>query len=424
MDAEQVSTGTDVGESAPVQETVSAPETDRSEQSPDEILGIGVYEKEPGEVEAETVTAETEPKPVEAQAPAREESPEDKLLADLPSEELKRILAKEPAIRDFYFAEREYRKMFPTVGEARAFREMFPTVEDAQSVMSQAEALLAAERTYQERPEDFIKGIAKGDPEAFKRFASTIPQALYDHDPKLYREMIAEPTITGLFTRLEQGAVQRGDEATQRAIQHLREVLGLGEGGDRLPATDPRIVELEQLKRQAEEAQERGRQEAIQNFDASVLRTFSEGLEGRVSDELKRLNPAMSELAQRYAHDEIVSTVIGKLTENKWLSNQAAQIARSGNYGPDHLKQVTELLAKHANQITPSVVSAVMRKWTEEIVKTNGQQLSKAKEIAGKKEVPVGSDTPRDGNGRFKKVKAGDPMFNKLTPDQILDMEL
>lgn len=208
---------------------------------------------------------------------------------------------------------------------------------------------------------------------------------------------------------------------TQEAITHLREVLGLGVQSERLPATDPRIEELERLKREATEAQERTRQEATKNFESSMTRTFSELLDGRVATELKRLNPAMTESALKRAHDEIVEGVIGKLTSNQWLSNEVQNLARRGDYGADHLKQVVELIARHANPLIAPTVSAVMRDWTENIVKANGQQLSKAKEIAGKKEVPVGSDAPRDGNGRFKKVVPSSELYRKFTDDDILN---
>ncbi len=425
MEADTPTMGTDAGESAPVQETTATPAVDRSDQSDDELLGIGSEEEQPAEAASEATTREAaEAKPVDSTTPQPDDVPEDQPLEALESAELKRLLDKEPAIRKFYFSERAYRELFPTVNEAREMRSMFPTVEDAQGVLAQAQTLLQAERTIQERPADFVKGFAQNDPTAFERFAQSLPEAIYESDPQLYRTAIAEPAVFGVLARMADGAVRNQDEELHAAIGVLRDRLNLPSTQGPAPTEDPRIAELEQLKREAAEREEKSRQETSRNFESSITRTVFEGIDGRIANELKRLNPAMSPAALELVHGQIRDAVVDKLTANQWLSSQAQQLGRSGDFGPAHLQQVVGLLAKHADPLIAPAVSNVMRRWTEDILRVNAQQLSETKRIAGKREVGSGNEAPRDGNGRFKKVKAGDPAYNKMTPDQILDMEI
>jgi hypothetical protein len=415
MDPE-VQTGTDVGESTPVApETTSAPEVDRSKLSDEELLGIGSYEKEEP-VEA-TPVAETKPVVEQPEAPQPVAASEDEVLAALPNEELKQLLGTNPKLRDFYFAERSYREMFPTIAEARELRSMFPTVDDARGIATQAERLLAAERVYVDQPQEFIKGIAQGNPAAFEKFADALPGALYDIDPNMYRAKVAEPVVRSLIANMSKGAVQAGDEELQAAVAVLSERLGLQDQAPAAtPAHDPRLAEWEALKRDAEERQ----QETARNFDASIQRTFFEGLNKTVDEAIKQLNPSMSERALVRVHNEIVEGVVAKLTQNQWLSGQAQALQRGGGYDMAHLERVVGLLAKHASPLIAPTVKTVMNEWTNDIVRANAQERSEAKRVAGQKEIGANA-APRDDNGRFKKVVPNHELYQKYTDMDIIE---
>lgn len=411
----------DTGASVPAGETTATPAVDRSTLSDNELLGIGSYEKEEP-VEAANgvkVPEVVEAKPVteEPQVPAAVQ--EDQPLPALLPEELKRVLAKEPAIRDFYFRERAYSEVFPTVAEAREMRSMFPTVEDAQIVMQQAGNLLEAERVYQERPEEFIASIASEDPDAFTRFASVLSEAVYKVNPALYRTYIAEPAIGSVFTRLTDGAVKSGDEELQAAMAVVTHRLGLI--GDAQQEYDPRLQKLEQMEREAAQRAEQNRQETVQNFESSVQRAFFEGLETRVTDAIKRLNPAMSERAIARVHGEVIEGVTAKLTSNQWLSQQARALTGSGDYGQAHLGQVVSLLGKHAEPLIGPAVASVMNEWTNEIMRVNSAGRNETKRATGSKEVGAGNAPVRDGNGRFTKVAPSHELYEKFSDMDIIE---
>jgi hypothetical protein len=305
MDAETPVTGMETGESTPsIRETTATPAVDHSEQSVDEILGLGSHDKEPAEAKTEGAPApeaKAEAKPVDVpDAPQVEAVPEDSVLESLAADELKQLLDKDPRIRKFYFREREFAKLFPTMAEARDLRERFPTTQDADAVIRQAENLLAVERTYRERPEDFIKGIAKGDPAAFERFAEAMPFALYESNQDLYRAKIAEPVVRSLVANLAEKAASSGDQELADAVGTLVERLGLkfDQPAQGPGANEPWRAEYEQLKRDNEErarvlaeTQERG-------FDASIQRTFIGDLRTQVEAEIQKLGPAIPEVVK------------------------------------------------------------------------------------------------------------------------------
>lgn len=433
MDADTPVTGMETGESTPaVRETTATPAVDHSEQSVDELLGLGSYEgKEPAETEPEGATApeaKVEAKPDAVQdAPQTAEVPEDKILEGIASEELRQLLAKEPRIRDFYFAERKYRELFPTLGEARELRERFPTAQDADAVIRQAENLLAVERTYRERPEDFIKGIAKGDPAAFERFVEAVPFTLYESNPEMYRAKIAEPVVRSLVANLAEKAASAGDQELADAVGTLVERLGLkfDQPASGPGAGEPWRAEYEQLKRDNEERARALAETQERGFDTSIQRTFIGDLKTQVEAEIQKLGPAIPEVVRETVYNSIMEGILGKIAANSWLNERAIQVKRNGDYGAGHLQEMVNLLSTHARPMIPGVIAAVLNKWAPVIVKGNAQELNEAKTKADAKEVGNGNDAPRDPKGRFKpQAKAGDPIYNRMTPDQILNMEV
>lgn len=419
MESETPTTGTDAGGSAPVQETTASPAVDRSTLSDDELLGIGSHDRE----EPVETASDDSPKPVETkpdtQEPMQAEDEVADTLDDIPSAELKRLLEKEPALRKFYFREREFQKLFPRISEARELRAMFPTAQDAQEVAQQAASLFAFESAYVERPEDFIAGIA-ANKEAFARLAEAMPFAVYNSDPALYRAKFAEPAIRSLISNLADNAVSQNDSELADAVGVIVQRLGLK---DQEPTAEgpgqnePWRAEYEQLKREREE----WNQATAKNFDASISRDFISDLQSRVSDEIKRLNPAMSEAAVELAHEQIMHGVLGRLESNKWLNEKARALKRSGGYDAAHLNQMVSLLSTHAASLISPTVSQVLNKWTNEIVRANAVERSEVKQKAGKPEVGSGNDVPRDTSGRFKKVNNDHAFYQKYSDQDILD---
>lgn len=396
------------------EEGSSAPEGEAAPQEGEAPVGEG----------AEAPKPETGKEGEEAQAKeGQEEKPEGPVEE---TEALKAIFKTPgvgPELRRSYYAEKAYREAFSTVQEAREVKQLFPTLEEAQAARDAREDFARFDQLYYENtPEahgQFLRSLQEEDPQVFQGFARQLPQALHEMDPGLYRESLAVPIVQSTLSTLRQMAEGQDDENLRNAVEVISmRLFNQGLEAPGRAAHDPRELKLSQRESALADREQKAEEASFNGFFRSANEETVTKLIGDIEGMVKKALPeGTSEKAMQKIVGDVYNSLDRKLRENRDLSQQlrrAYQTAKQGRDYSDRQKAaIVNLVYSRTKQALPGVAREVISEWTQGILRSNQERVTKQKTAASRVDLGSGA-TPGSSPGR-------EPDFSKMSDEQVLE---
>jgi hypothetical protein len=358
-----------------------------------------------------------------------------------------------PRLREIYERETEYRKLFPTVEDARAVSEMFPSPEAARTAAA-AQGELARLDALLESPDprahvELIAGLKQLAPEAFRGLALTFGERLQALDPAVFEHvsgtMVAQalaaqrwpehvallaraaeqqdwPAVkflaAGLAAQLEQ--MQRGSRAVPGAVHDTR-----------LQSRDlPPAAANERELRQPSLLEPQSGQAALQGGAGQFLEAVNTDVEQAVRQAVDRkveeLLPDVAAGARQKVGGEIFRELDAALRKDPGLLEQVRDSVRgalragrgegaSGNTSPR--EALAQMIANRARAALPGVAKRVVADWTDTVLRTSQARRAKHSQAASRVEVGRGG-TPGPVPIRPKRVD-----YMRMSDEDILNMD-
>lgn len=399
------------------------PSSPSGRMSDDEILD-SIQADEPSPVEPQSAAKAPE-QAVEAPTPPPQED-----LSAIPSpkwnsltEEQKAFLSQDKALRATFFRESRYSQAFPNVAEAEEIRQLYPTNELAKEAFQLAAANHNISRLFNTDEQGFVAELARVNPERLPNIAAAMRHTAYQANPGAYNESVTKPAVLDTLENLRE--IHSSDENVQAAVEILKNALGVRNGqpqSDPLE-NDPRLLQLEQLQRQAAGAQE----QALRAFESSVHAGYNESLDKAVTEAIG--SPAgFDKEALGKAKGEVIKAINDELNANPALWNAFQARLQSGGRDQGHYQAAVGFPLMYAKQILGKHVQATLSWWTPRIVAKNQADVAKVASAPKNKDIGAGSGArqqakpdvpprdPRTGKFTYRREDG-----SRLTDDDILD---
>lgn len=391
--------GTPVLDSAPAPSASSTTQSD-AEYFDNLVAKDSVPVEEPAETEdesSEEESTEVEAKPVETDTEKQEETSEDEEEFREPEpENLKRTFKAHPELRDAFYRDKAFTQVIGSVKEARTYKELLPTVEAAQAALTQAQAMVNLDYVYKTNPADVITRLATADPQSFEKMVEQIRPVLSSVNPRIYREMIAEPVFSDVLNNLYKQADSEMDADLVGAIDFIKARLGMDTRARRDAAavpTDPRVrQQLEELNQLKAEREAEYRQ-SVQGFAIQADRAVVDSIEEEVDTVFAKLpQDGLPAGVKDVVKGQIVQEVWRALDANRYLTSIYNAQKFSGDTSQEHIEKIVEDRFNQAKPHISRVTAAMMKKLTRETVASSQRDLKNAQASSTRKEVGAGAN--------------------------------
>jgi hypothetical protein len=372
------------------------------------------------EEDEESEILEEQPETVEEDIEENKESEEDKLEKDdndkpFPFERpsIQEIKAKYPdffkdfpVFRDVVFQEIEYRKLFPSIEDAKE------SIEDNIAYQGIRESVLNG------KVDVLLGAIEETSKESANKFALSFLPALHKKDSQLYSQ-----AVTPLFENLTRTLYRSSDENTRNAALVLarylfgKDATAIAEG----QLTFAKSTEESEDAKKVREDREKFQTEKTQEFTSVAVQEMRAGMARLI---LRDLDPSnrMSERAKTLLVKDIIDEVDRKLAADeghmKTMNARWARAHREGLNTASKEKVVSAYLSR-AKQVIPSVRDAARKSFFGDKAR-EGRSLREEvnKKSASNKEVTSGRVSNNAKN--VVALKSGRELYRKMSDLDIL----
>jgi hypothetical protein len=413
---------------SPLRQSVSA-----ASRSSDEELLRGVT----GETPALPAEAEAAEKPASETEEPKAKVTEEKESEDKPIGEvaepgtLKEVFKAHPELRSSYYAEKAYREVFPTVGEARELKELFPTLEDAKQAQTDAQLAAQLDESYRADPHGFLESLHESDKEAFQALAKEFPQFLYAVSPDTFRAA-RQRDLEDVLANTRDLAIEQQDENLKNAVDVLAYALWgrtLAQAASAHPyggRHDPRFAELDRREQALAKREQEARTADFEAFYQAANAGYVEQAVAEIEQQVKQLLPAATPGAIQRIVRESWNALDENMRGNRALvadvRARLEAVAKGGRgsaslatRGTDQAKQeLVDLLVKRARQAMPTMIRNVVSQWTRDVLSANREQLAKQEQAAARKDIGAG------GGGAVPPRPAPSRSGRRMTDQEIM----
>lgn len=313
-----------------------------------------------------------------------------------------------PDLREAFFRESEYTKIFPTVDDAHE------AVEALESLSVIRDKVLEGDATA------ILEATKEADAAAYSKMVSNMLPALYKMDQEAYVKAIT-PTLENMVRSAYREGKSSGNEDLENSALHVSkwffgtEDVALGKTTTVKTATE----ESPEVKRLAKERQEFETSKYNEAYSA-VIENRDESMERLV---LKGLDPD-NELTP-YVRDKLVRDTIQRIDNlllkdgsHMSLMNRKWRRAKREGYSKDSLKSIVSAYQARAKSLVPSVRAKLRDAALGKVTKKGAQR---ATDVAARREVPAGRasssvvrlPSPRDVD--WRKSSDEDILAGKIT---------
>lgn len=310
------------------------------ESGPDaDLLSKETPDPESTGEELDTKATDDEPKD-EKEATEDPEVDDDKIIGRVTFKEVTaefpELFKKFPSLRDSFFREQEYSKVFATVEEARISSEKAQVLDNLdQSVVQEG------------NPAPLMEVLFNNDPKAAKNFAKNFLPTIFEADKQTYVE-ITTPIIKNVLRDMLRLGIERKDKNIELAAGYASQVIF---GSFKIPedakeTVDPKLQELQgQIDSIAEEKE--------YNFNISL----AEAIEVQLKRNIK-LPEDMPEYQKEALVEKIIKDIGSNLARNPdHVRSMKAlmQAAKQGKYGPEWKPRLVAAFLGRAKNLLPAI---------------------------------------------------------------------
>jgi hypothetical protein len=307
-----------------------------SDETPEVILPVEDTVEE--EIEDETEEPEEKPQEMDDDKPFPFERPS---LSEV-KEKFPTLFKEFPIIRDIIFQETEYRKLFPTIDDAK------DAVEDTLAYSSLRDSVLSG------KADDLLDAVIQTDAKAAERFSTSFLSTLHKKNPDLYVQ-----TITPVFENFVRQMYRSSDENVRNAAivaaMHLfgDDARDLIEGRKTFSRSLEETPEEKKIKQEREEFEN----SKLNEFRGSVNQEMLTGMVKLISRGLDPDN-TMSEKAKKILVNDILQEVDRSLAADaqhmKVMNARWMRVGKEGLNTASKEKLVSAYLSR-AKQVIPSI---------------------------------------------------------------------
>lgn len=370
-------------------------------------------EDEPAKAEAkDDADASKEEKPDSDEKAKADEKPEEPLTPLKVSEELKAHFADPKVgkeLKTAFYQAAAYKEIFPDFQQAKEIAELFPNAEEARHVSQAYEGFRELQDAYEGDPKGFVNKLHEEGAEEFAAIAEAVFERLPELHPQVYRQVGQTALADTLAYVLDHSAEickQSGLSAENliAAANVLAMNLFDGKSVRELitQAPDPKTQEISKLRTELKQERASKGEHAYTSFLGDVLTAADQAIDTGVEQVLTHIldvdGSAVSKAARQKMGEEIKAKVTEAIRGNKRVTDAVVDIikAKGGDFGQDHLKKSSAPIIQQANLLIRKEAAPIVRHYTQEILKTHEEKLSKQRQAAERKDIGGGGG-PRLG---------------------------
>ena len=403
------SAGADLAELSDETLDVEHPNKDKEEN--DQPLEDLPEETRPEEQDEEEVT-EPEEEEIEEKPLAETTHPFDRPSIKQLEEAFPGLLKKFPSLRDMYFRESEYTKIFPTIDEAKEANDnnvAFTSIRD--DVFSGDGA-------------KFFSAIKEVDEKGLERFSSQVLGTLFKVSPNSFWRA-ANPLVEDIARNMFNKGVKSNDESMQNAARYLSEYFfgttEIAEGKKTSIVKSEVDPEISKQREEFEREKDTSFRGTVETSVKSQLVSLIEGKDEKTGK--LRLDPdgVFSPFIKSTIIDHIIKDLGTQLSSDKdhirFMDSLWTKARRSGRTDEDKARIISAYLAR-AKSLIPSLRS----KYVSEVLGQKVKISAKRKETSETSESRRESGSQgRSSNGATKNYNPKSINFNKTSDEDILN---
>lgn len=350
--------------------------------------------------EEQQTQEESEEKLEEQEEEEKEVLPETSLTYDRPT--IRQITTaypdffkKFPSLKDVYFREAEFTKIFPTVDDARE------AVTNAEAFSEFRESALRGE------PSALLDAIREADPQALDRFAVNILPSLHKLSPETHWQAVLpllENVTRSLYKEgMDLGDTDRGKDLMNAARYLSKFLFGeteIAEGKKtnvKAPEKSSREIELDEREKNYEIQRYT---DAYRSVDADASKGLSDLILERGQHNKLKIDPdgVMSDFMKNSVADAISAEVRKAMRADKVFTahmNSLWKKAKELGYTSESKSRILSAYLERAKQLVPSIRN---RKVAEALGTSEGKPNGAPKPRIARREPGTGGGEGRGGN--------------------------
>jgi hypothetical protein len=393
-----------------------------SEGSEDNELEV----KHPKETEEVSEESDEEPEHLDEtdEAEETEEAEEEKAPEDLDTHPFARPSLKAveerfpgffkqfPAMRDMYFREAEYSKLFPTVDDAKEANENNTAFNELR------------ESVFQGNGSKLFSAIKEVNDKDLEKFSTTILPTLFQVHPQAFWRA-ANPLVEDIARNMYNKGIKENNESLQNAARYLSDYffgnvdIAEGKKTSIIKIEDNTEVNKEREKFDNEKGTAfRG---TVETDVRSQLVSAIEGIDPKTGK--SRLDPdnVFSKFIKTTIIDRIIEDLGTQLTSDKdhirFMDSLWEKAKRNGRTEADKSRIISSYLAR-AKSLVPSLRSKYVSEALGQKTRISSGKKEKVEEISSRKD---SSTLGKGSNGREKTYNPKSINYNKTSDADILN---
>jgi len=313
-----------------------------------------------------------------------------------------------PQFRDVVFQEIEYRKIYPTIEDARE------ALEDSRTLDGLRESVL------QGKSEDIFEAISQTDKGAAEKFALTFLPTLYAKNKDLYVS-----TINPLLENLVRQLGKTGNENSKNAALVVANFLWGDNGEDIVEGkkTNSKSLEESEDAKSLRLEREKDANERLGTFTRETIGEMKDGLARLISRGLD-VDGTMSDYAKKTLTQDIimqVDEVLKKDANHMNVMNSRWLHLKKEGYNTASKEKLVSAYLSRAKQVIPSIRDkarndflGVKKKVAEKKIEEIDRVSSRSKEVTSGRGNGTGAGAPNV-------VKPSRELYRKMTDLEILN---
>ena len=377
--------------------------------------------------ETEEIGAETEIKD-EGESEEETEKPEEEEQEEVPADinahpfnrpSLKSIEEKFPgffkqfpALRDMYFREAEYSKLFPTVDDAKE--------ADENNIAFNS----IRESVFQGNGSKLFSAIKEVSDKDLEKFSTTVLSTLYQVHPQSFWRA-ANPLVEDIARNMFEKGKREGNESMQNAAKYLSDYffgnIEIAEGKKTSIIKVEDNSEVNKEREKFDNERHNAFRSTVENDLRSQLVTAIEGKDSKTGK--SRLDPdsVFSNFIRTTIIDRIIEDLGSQLSSDKdhirYMDSLWSKAKQSGRTDSDKSRLVTSYLAR-AKSLIPSLRSKYVSEALGQKTRVASGKKEKVEEIS---ERTSSGTLGRGSNGREKSYNPKSINYSKTSDVDILN---
>ena len=317
-----------------------------------------------------------------------------------------------PALRDMYFREAEYSKLFPTVDDAKE--------ADENNIAFNS----IRESVFQGNGSKLFSAIKEVSDKDLEKFSTTVLSTLYQVHPQSFWRA-ANPLVEDIARNMFEKGKREGNESMQNAAKYLSDYffgnIEIAEGKKTSIIKVEDNSEVNKEREKFDNERHNAFRSTVENDLRSQLVTAIEGKDSKTGK--SRLDPdsVFSNFIRTTIIDRIIEDLGSQLSSDKdhirYMDSLWSKAKQSGRTDSDKSRLVTSYLAR-AKSLIPSLRSKYVSEALGQKTRVASGKKEKVEEIS---ERTSSGTLGRGSNGREKSYNPKSINYSKTSDVDILN---